>query len=211
MQTDIIHRLSGGAAAGRAAAAGKALEKIKSEEGIISRPFVPKKRSFAFPAPERMGQRVLEINGLTHGYGDRALFDNVNLEIEKGERVAIIGARPALVYASGGCACVCKSPAPVHGTRGPDSFSCPRRPQRLWQEHAAAPGHGHREAHLRACQPGPALHTAQLLRAEPGGWASAGSACCVHLWRALASCEFASPYCVLGMGCACRRRRWTWR
>ena len=92
MQTEIINRLSGGGASGRAAAAAKALEKIKGEEAIISRPFVPKKRSFAFPSPERMGQRVLEINGLTHGYGDRALFDRVDLEIEKGERVAVIGA-----------------------------------------------------------------------------------------------------------------------
>jgi macrolide transport system ATP-binding/permease protein len=38
-----------------------------------------------------MGQRVLEITGLTHGYGDRRLFDSVDLEIEKGERVAVIG------------------------------------------------------------------------------------------------------------------------
>ena len=91
-QTDIIARLTGGDQAGRAAAAKKALEKIKSEEGIVTKPFVPKKRSFAFPTPERMGQRVLEINGLTHGYGDRLLFDRVDLEIEKGERVAIIGA-----------------------------------------------------------------------------------------------------------------------
>ncbi|CAL8469003.1 g8544 [Coccomyxa elongata] len=90
-QTDIIARLTGGDQAGRAAAAKKALEKIKSEEGIVTKPFVPKKRSFAFPTPERMGQRVLEINGLTHGYGDRLLFDKVDLEIEKGERVAIIG------------------------------------------------------------------------------------------------------------------------
>ena len=94
-QTEIINRLSGGGASGRAAAAAKALEKIKGEEAIISRPFVPKKRSFAFPSPERMGQRVLEINGLTHGYGDRALFDRVDLEIEKGERVAVIGALPS--------------------------------------------------------------------------------------------------------------------
>lgn len=92
VQTEIINRLSGGGASGRAAAAAKALEKIKGEEAIVTRPFVPKKRSFAFPSPERMGQRVLEINGLTHGYGDRALFDRVDLEIEKGERVAVIGA-----------------------------------------------------------------------------------------------------------------------
>jgi len=47
-------------------------------------------------SPERMGQRVLEINGLTHGYGDRLLYDNVDLEIEKGERVAIIGVNSEL-------------------------------------------------------------------------------------------------------------------
>ena len=92
VQTDIIARLTAGDQAGRAAAAKKALEKIRSEEEIVTKPFVPKKRSFAFPTPERMGQRVLEINGLTHGYGDRLLFDRVDLEIEKGERVAVIGA-----------------------------------------------------------------------------------------------------------------------
>ena len=91
MQTDIIHRLSGGGQSGRASAAEKALEAIKAEANLVPKPFVPKKRSFAFPNPERMGQRVLEIVGLTHGYGDRQLFDDVSLEMEKRERVALIG------------------------------------------------------------------------------------------------------------------------
>ena len=91
MQTDIIHRLSGGGQSGRASAAEKALETIKAEGNLVPKPFVPKKRSFAFPNPERMGQRVLEIVGLTHGYGDRQLFDDVSLEMEKRERVALIG------------------------------------------------------------------------------------------------------------------------
>ncbi len=43
-----------------------------------------------------MGQRVLEIVSLTHGYGDRRLFDNVSLEMQKGERVALIGEIPCL-------------------------------------------------------------------------------------------------------------------
>lgn len=34
---------------------------------------------------------MLSIQQLTHGYGDRGLFDNTDIEIEKGERVAIIG------------------------------------------------------------------------------------------------------------------------
>lgn len=31
------------------------------------------------------------MENLTHGYSDKKLFDNVDLTIEKGERVAIIG------------------------------------------------------------------------------------------------------------------------
>ncbi len=38
-----------------------------------------------------MGQRVCSVEGLTHGYSGRMLFKDVDLEIEKGDRVAIIG------------------------------------------------------------------------------------------------------------------------
>lgn len=36
----------------------KALERIKAE-GLIEKPFVPKKRSFTFPPVEKMGQRCV--------------------------------------------------------------------------------------------------------------------------------------------------------
>ena len=55
LQNEIISRLSAGAASGRAATAEKTLEKMKSEEGLVSKPFIPKKRTFAFPPVERMG------------------------------------------------------------------------------------------------------------------------------------------------------------
>ena len=93
-QTELIARLAGGAQSGRAAAAEKALEKIKAEGALVPKPYVPKKRTFAFPPVERMGQRVLSVRGMTHGYQDRRLFNNVDLEIVKGERVAFIGAPP---------------------------------------------------------------------------------------------------------------------
>ena len=38
-----------------------------------------------------MGQKVLTIQDLTHGYPTRPLFKDVSLELEKGDRVAIIG------------------------------------------------------------------------------------------------------------------------
>mmetsp|Transcript_4201 Transcript_4201/g.11356 ORF Transcript_4201/g.11356 Transcript_4201/m.11356 type:complete len:726 (+) Transcript_4201:1136-3313(+) len=89
-QKEIIQRLSGGSQSGRAGQAQKVLDRIK-EEGLVPKPFVSKKRSFTFPSVEKMGQRVVSIQNLTHGYGGQLLFKDVSLEIEKGDRVAIIG------------------------------------------------------------------------------------------------------------------------
>ena len=44
-----------------------------------------------FPTKECMGKVAVSIHQLTHGYQDRALFNNVSLEIERNERVALIG------------------------------------------------------------------------------------------------------------------------
>jgi hypothetical protein len=54
--------IAGGAQSGRAAAAEKQLEKMKAE-GLIPKPFVPKKRSFLFPPVEKMGQSVVTVKG----------------------------------------------------------------------------------------------------------------------------------------------------
>ncbi|WIA42252.1 hypothetical protein OEZ86_008269 [Tetradesmus obliquus] len=87
---DLVRRLAGGAQSGRAAAAEKQLERMKAE-GLIEKPFVPKRRSFTFPPVEKMGANVVEIKGLSHGYNNRLLFKDVDLEIGQGERIAIIG------------------------------------------------------------------------------------------------------------------------
>lgn len=82
-------RLSAGGQSGRATSAEKALEKLQLDPQ--EKPFEERKRSFRFPAVENMGELAVEISGLTHGYNDRLLFKNVDLEIGKGERIAIIG------------------------------------------------------------------------------------------------------------------------
>jgi hypothetical protein len=51
---------SGGAQSGRAAAAEKQLERMKAE-GLVEKPFVPKRRSFTFPPVEKMGTNVVDI------------------------------------------------------------------------------------------------------------------------------------------------------
>ena len=90
-QRDLVDRLAGGAQSGRAAAAEKELERLSSPGERVEKPFVPKRRAFSFPNADHSGQKVLEIEGLRHGYGGRLLFDDASLEVEKGERVAVLG------------------------------------------------------------------------------------------------------------------------
>jgi ATPase subunit of ABC transporter with duplicated ATPase domains len=71
-QRELIQRLSGGAQSGRAATAEKMLEKLQAE--AIQKPFVAKSRNFRFPRVEKIGQKVLNLQGLTHGYNGRILF-----------------------------------------------------------------------------------------------------------------------------------------
>lgn len=87
----MIKRLSGGSQSARAEAAKKTVEKMKSSGMYVKKPFMPKKRSFRFPQVEAIGQTVVTVEDLTHGYGDKQLFDQQDLSIEKGERVAVIG------------------------------------------------------------------------------------------------------------------------
>lgn len=53
-----------------------------------------------------MGQEVLSVQRLTHGYQDRTLFKGCNFEMEKSERVALIGNSAAVL-------CCCTVPEPV--------------------------------------------------------------------------------------------------
>ncbi len=65
----------------------KRLEKIQrlekpQEEGSVH---------FRFETRRRTGEDVLIAEGLSKGYGDRVLFDNLKLHVRAGERIALIG------------------------------------------------------------------------------------------------------------------------
>jgi ATP-binding cassette ChvD family protein len=47
------------------------------------------------PTGERLGEKVIEINGLSKGFGDRLLIDNLNANIPQGAIVGIIGGNGA--------------------------------------------------------------------------------------------------------------------
>jgi ATPase subunit of ABC transporter with duplicated ATPase domains len=87
---DLVTRLAGGAQSGRAAGAAKDLARLTGPDAL-PKPFTPRKKAFTFPAVDRMGQSVLSVKALTHGYNGRALFTGADLEVSKGERLAIIG------------------------------------------------------------------------------------------------------------------------
>ncbi|XP_043722047.1 ABC transporter F family member 5 [Telopea speciosissima] len=87
---DMISRLSAGANSGRASSAEKKLEKLQEDEQI-EKPFQRKQIRFRFPERGRSGLSVVTIKNLEFGYGDKVLFKKTNLNIQRGEKVAIIG------------------------------------------------------------------------------------------------------------------------
>ena len=69
----------------------KALEKIK----LITIPRDEKKMFFRFPKSPPASAKVITINGLHKAYGDNIIFDGLDLRIDKGDRIAVVGVNGA--------------------------------------------------------------------------------------------------------------------
>jgi len=50
---------------------------------------------FAFPEPPRTGRRVASLRGVHKAYGDTIVYAGVDLEVERGEKIALVGANGA--------------------------------------------------------------------------------------------------------------------
>ena len=58
----------------------------------VPRPFIDKKKfSFRFPPSPRCAPEVIALEGVAHGYGSSTLFSDIDLCIERGDRIAILG------------------------------------------------------------------------------------------------------------------------
>jgi ATP-binding cassette subfamily F protein 3 len=69
----------------------KELEKIERIE-------VPEEEAtihFSFPQPPASGRTVIEVTNLTKHYGDKRVLDDVSFTIERGDRIALVGANGA--------------------------------------------------------------------------------------------------------------------
>ncbi len=69
----------------------KQLEKIER----IDVPPPRRKIFFRFPDPPKGGRLALELSGIHHGYDGREVLSGIELSIEKGERIALVGANGA--------------------------------------------------------------------------------------------------------------------
>jgi ATP-binding cassette subfamily F protein 3 len=74
--------------------AAQAQSKLKQIERMekVERPEAPRKPfRFRIPQPERGGQRAVLLEGVHMAYGDTVVYRNLDLLIERGERVALVG------------------------------------------------------------------------------------------------------------------------
>lgn len=69
----------------------KALEKMD----LITIPRDEKKIFFRFPAPPPSSAKVITINNLHKAYDDNVIFKGLNLRIDKGDRIAVVGVNGA--------------------------------------------------------------------------------------------------------------------
>ncbi len=65
----------------------KMLEKIK----LIEPPKEDKEIRFKFPTPKRSGHKVIEVKNLYKSYGNRVVYDGIDLTIYRGDKIALVG------------------------------------------------------------------------------------------------------------------------
>jgi ATP-binding cassette subfamily F protein 3 len=69
----------------------KALEKME----IVKPEAEEKKIFFRFPPSPAASQKVVELQGMKKAYGDNVVFDGLDLRIDKGDRIAVVGVNGA--------------------------------------------------------------------------------------------------------------------
>ena len=68
----------------------KQIERIK--EDMVEVPDGPDATmGFRFPQPQRSGQRVISLEKIKFGYGEKLIYDGVDFEVERGQRTVLVG------------------------------------------------------------------------------------------------------------------------
>ena len=79
--------------ASAAASKKKQIERLKSERVVVQRR--AQHIRFAFPTPPNAGRTLVRLRNATFAYGDREILRDVSIELERGDKIAIVGANGA--------------------------------------------------------------------------------------------------------------------
>jgi ATP-binding cassette, subfamily F, member 3 len=68
----------------------KQIERIKEE--MVAQPVSDgPTMGFRFPQPQRSGQRVLTLEKIKFGYGEKLIYDGIDFEVERDQRIVLVG------------------------------------------------------------------------------------------------------------------------
>lgn len=79
-----------GAKATKASQAQSRLKSLDRMESIEVKP-VPTRARIRIPPPARTGKRAVQFQGVELGYGDKTILSSVNLELQSGDHLAVVG------------------------------------------------------------------------------------------------------------------------
>ena len=71
----------------------KQIERLKTQRIVLPRR--PRGIRFHFPPPPHVGRSLVRLKGVSFGYGEKDVFSDASIEIERGEKLAIVGANGA--------------------------------------------------------------------------------------------------------------------
>ena len=72
----------------------KQIERIK--EDMVQIPDGPESTmGFRFPQPQRSGQRVITLEKIKFGYGEKLIYDGIDFEVERDQRIVLVGTNGA--------------------------------------------------------------------------------------------------------------------
>jgi ATP-binding cassette subfamily F protein 3 len=77
----------------QATKAAQVQSRIKALEKVVPIEVPPERKRihFQFPSCAKSGRTVLELKNASKAYGDLVVFDRINLHIERGDRIALVG------------------------------------------------------------------------------------------------------------------------
>ncbi|HET6248692.1 MAG TPA: ABC-F family ATP-binding cassette domain-containing protein [Tepidisphaeraceae bacterium] len=90
-QEEFIRRFKAGQRSKEAKGREKRLDRLKESGDVVQRVATTQKINLSLTTNQRAGDRVLQVRELSKAFGEHRLWENISLEIARGERIGIIG------------------------------------------------------------------------------------------------------------------------